>query len=159
MDRAVEAADARSRCLRALAGSGASLSRDSCRGLPPRGVLPIASYLDWARTQAGAERFWLLPTLCWLSSSDAFLHFLCAGGAVASLAVALGFAPAVGLAVAWVFYLSLTVAGQVFLEFQWDLLLLETGLLALFLLPPRRWRLGWGLAAPALALFLMRWLL
>jgi lipase maturation factor len=54
-----------------------------------------------------------------------------------------------------VILLSLTVAGQVFLEFQWDLLLLETGLLACLHAPLRspaaepnpivRWVL-WGLA-------------
>ncbi len=41
---------------------------------------------------------------------------------------------------AWLFYLSLTVAGQVFLQFQWDMLLLEAGLLAIFLAPPLRLR-------------------
>jgi len=40
-----------------------------------------------------------------------------------------------GAAAAWVFYLSLTVAGQTFLSFQWDNLLLETGLLAAFATP------------------------
>jgi hypothetical protein len=38
----------------------------------------------------------------------------------------------------FIFYLSLTVAGQVFLSFQWDVLLLEAGFLAIFLAP---WRL------------------
>ena len=35
----------------------------------------------------------------------------------------------------WLFYLSLTVVGQVFLGYQWDSLLLEAGLLALLLTP------------------------
>ena len=51
-------------------------------------------------------------------------------------------APAAALLVCWVLYLSLTVAGQSFLAFQWDALLLETGFLAIFLAPlhltPRR---------------------
>ncbi len=46
-----------------------------------------------------------------------------------------------------------------FLQFQWDYLLLETGLLAVFLAPPWRWRVRSGLAASPVALFLLRWLL
>lgn len=123
-----------------------------------RGILPVASYLDWIAAQTGAARYWLAPTLCWFSSSDAFLHVLCAAGTAASLALILGFLPLGAAAVAWVSYLSLSVAGQTFLEFQWDLLLLETGLLALLFVPLRA-RLRSGLAAPALSLFLLRWLL
>jgi predicted DCC family thiol-disulfide oxidoreductase YuxK len=123
------------------------------------GILPLGPYLDWVRSQTGAERFWLLPTLCWFSPSDAFLHFLCGGGALSALVVTLGFFPAAGLAVCWLFYLSLSVAGQVFLQFQWDLLILETGLIAILLVSPRRLRFGAGLAASAAPLLLLRWLL
>jgi hypothetical protein len=41
--------------------------------------------------------------------------------------------------VLFVFYLSLAIAGQVFLNFQWDVLLLETGFLAIFIVPWRLW--------------------
>ena len=123
------------------------------------GILPIARYLDWVRGQIGAERYWLLPTLCWISSSDTMLHVLCGAGAVAGCLLVAGMVPAWSAAVAWLSYLSLCVAGQVFLEFQWDLLLLEVGLLAILLVPPWRLRVRSGLAAPALALFLLRWLL
>jgi hypothetical protein len=59
------------------------------------------------------------------------------GGAAAALALIAGVAPVVMLGVLWLFYLSLTVAGQIFLEFQWDGLLLETGLLACLYAPIR----------------------
>jgi hypothetical protein len=39
------------------------------------------------------------------------------------------------LAALWVLYLSLFVVGQKFLAFQWDLLLLEVGFLAIWLVP------------------------
>jgi predicted DCC family thiol-disulfide oxidoreductase YuxK len=123
------------------------------------GILPLGPYLDWVRAQTGAERFWLLPTLCWLDPGDAFLHLLCGGGALSALAVIMGFVPAAALAVCWLFYLSLSVAGQVFLQFQWDLLLLETGLIAILVASPRRLRFGAGLAASAAPLVLLRWLL
>ena len=124
-----------------------------------RGILPVARFLDWVRGQTGWERYWLEPTLCWLGSSDAALHALCAGGVAASMLLIAGWVPFAAGALAWLLYLSLAVAGQTFLEFQWDMLLLETGLLALFLASPGRYRMRGGLAAPALSLFLLRWLL
>jgi len=58
-----------------------------------------------------------------------------------------------------VLYLSLVAAGRDFLSFQWDVLLLEAGFLAIFLGPWRLWsgRLA-PAAPPALALFLLWWL-
>jgi len=99
----------------------------------PRGILPAERYLDWVKGQLGLERFWWVPTMAWLSAGPGMLHLLCAGGAAASVLVFLGLAPTLGLAVAWVFYLSLSSISQTFLSYQWDALLLETGLLAIFL--------------------------
>jgi predicted DCC family thiol-disulfide oxidoreductase YuxK len=124
-----------------------------------RGILPIARYLDWVRAQTGASRYLLLPTLTWLSSSDAYLHGLCAAGALAGICLAAGWLPATASLAAWVLYLSVSIAGQIFLEFQWDYLLLETGFLAIWLVSPLRRRFGAGLAASPIALGLLRWLL
>ena len=124
-----------------------------------RGVLPVARYLDWVRAHTGLERYWLLPTLCWLSPGDSLLHALCAGGAAASLLLLAGVAPCLSAAAAWASYLSLSIAGQTFLQFQWDFLLLETGLLGILLVSSARRRFGIGLAASGLTLFLLRWLL
>ena len=69
-----------------------------------------------------------------------------------------GILPGPCLALLWLFYLSLTVAGQDFLSFQWDILLLESGLLAL-LLTPWGWRLGRASDEPGrFAVWLFRWL-
>ena len=124
-----------------------------------QGILPVGRYLDWIRAQTGSDRYWLVPTLCWFSSSDAFLHALCAAGVLAGVGLVLGWLPAASAAVAWATYLSLSVVGQVFLEFQWDALLLEAGLLAIFLVSFRRLRFGAGLAASPIVLWLLRWLL
>ncbi|HEY6064792.1 MAG TPA: lipase maturation factor family protein [Thermoanaerobaculia bacterium] len=113
----------------------------------PRGILPADRYLDWVRTNFGLQRFWLVPTIAWLSPGPAMLHFLCGAGAAASLAVLLGIAPTPGLSVAWLFYLSLSSVGQIFLGYQWDALLLEVGLLAIFLSPPA-WRLRFSSSKP-----------
>jgi lipase maturation factor len=57
------------------------------------GILPVADYLKVVGERAGAERFWWLPTFCWLSSSDWFLHFQCATGVLLSMLLILGIAP------------------------------------------------------------------
>ncbi|HSE62818.1 MAG TPA: lipase maturation factor family protein, partial [Thermoanaerobaculia bacterium] len=106
----------------------------------PRGILPADRFLEWVRGQTGVGRYWLVPTLAWLSPGTGMLHVLCGAGAASSIAVLLGIAPTLGLFLAWVFYLSLSSVGQIFLGYQWDALLLETGLLAIFLSPPA-WRL------------------
>jgi predicted DCC family thiol-disulfide oxidoreductase YuxK len=123
------------------------------------GIVPAAEYLEAARTQLGGARWDLLPTLFWLGASDGALGFLCGAGAAASLAAAIGLAPAWSLLVCWIGYLSLSVAGQVFLQFQWDALLLETGFLAI-LLAPLGLRLSRAKAPPSTTvLWLLRWLL
>ena len=126
----------------------------------PRGILPAQGYLDWVKSQVGPERLWWVPTLAWLSAGPGMLHFLCAGGVVLSILVLLGLAPTLGLAGAWAFYLSLSSISQTFLSYQWDALLLETGLLAIFLSPPA-WRLRFSPSTPPsrTTLLLLRWLL
>ena len=101
------------------------------------GILPADQYLGAVRQQIGTEGYYLLPTLFWLNPSDACLHFLCAGGVALSLALIVGFFPTVALAGLWMLYLSLVTVGQVFLSFQWDVLLLEIGFLAIFFAPLR----------------------
>jgi predicted DCC family thiol-disulfide oxidoreductase YuxK len=106
------------------------------------GILPAQPYLDAVAAQLGAARFWAWPTLCWIFGAGWFLHFSCAAGLVLSVLLWRRIAQPVCLLLLWLLYLSLCGAGQVFLGYQWDALLLETGLLAVFLAP-------WGPAAPA----------
>ena len=134
------------------------------------GMSPVGQFLPTVRQQVGPDAYFLLPTLCWFDSSNAFLHFLCGGGVVLSLLLIFGIAPALLLAVLFVFYLSLAIAGQVFLNFQWDVLLLEIGFLSIFLAPWRLWPrdlIWWPGAAPPITgapvsragLFLLKFLL
>lgn len=124
------------------------------------GILPADQYFAAVHQQIGTEGYYLLPTLFWLNSSDAFLHFLCAGGVVLSLALIAGFFPAFTLAGLWVCYLSLVTVGQVFLSFQWDVLLLETGFLAIFFAPLRiREKMTRPSEPSVVFLWLLRWLL
>ena len=123
------------------------------------GILPLAPYLDAVRQETGPERYYLLPTLSWLSAGDGFTHLLCGVGTLLSLSLALGFAPAPCLLALWGLYLSLSCDCRDFLGFQWDALLLETGFLATFL-APLRFRLRAGVSAHSRLFFLLlRWLL
>ena len=106
-----------------------------------RGILPVADTLEWAREALGPAAWRHLPTVLWLDAGDPALHALCAAGCAAALAAVAGVAPAAALAVSWICYLSVYVAGQQFLSYQWDALLLEAGVLGVMWAPL-------GLAAP-----------
>ncbi len=122
-----------------------------------RGILPAAAFLERAAAQLGAERFRLLPTLGWLDAGDLTLELLCLAGVVLGVMVLLGWLQLPGLVALWAIYLSLTVLGQDFLSFQWDVLLLEAGLLAIFL-PGAGWKpmRPLGIRPPRLAVWLLR---
>ena len=124
------------------------------------GILPVASWLDQLRIRLGVEGYWLLPTLCWFNSSDWFVHLLCAIGAGISVLLIFEVAPVICLVLLWVIYLSLAVAGQTFMNFQWDYLLLETGFFSIFF-APLRWLPSTRSEAPISpwAHLLLRWLL
>ena len=129
------------------------------------GILPVERLMAAVRQQyeahgIGWDRFRLLPTLCWLGSSDRFLEFQCAAGAVLAGALILGLAPVPCLASLWLLYLSLATVGREFLGFQWDNLLLEAGFLAIFFAPLQLWPRGSPPRPPSrLALWLLRILL
>ena len=131
------------------------------------GILPFHLLLDAVRKQAGTlAGAYYSPTLCWLiGASDGALHGLCDAGVILAVLLVADIAPAVCLGLLWLCYLSLFTAGQTFLGFQCDLLLLEAGFLSLFVAPLRllpRW--GRADAAPPdplprTGVFLLRWLL
>lgn len=124
------------------------------------GILPVGQYLEAIRQQIGTEGYYLVPTLFWLNPSDAFLHVLCAGGVALSLVLIAGFVPSFAVVGLWAVYLSLVTVGQVFLSFQWDVLLLEAGFLAIFFAPMQlRDTFTRASQSSTAFLWLLRWLL
>lgn len=97
------------------------------------GLMPAAPMLESAKPVLGAARFWLLPSVAWLSASDAALQAYCWLGALAALGMIVGVAAGPCALACWFLYLSLCAVGADFLSFQWDVLLLEAGLIACFL--------------------------
>jgi len=101
-----------------------------------QGIMPAQQLMTVLREQSlphhGWAAYWLAPTLCWLNASDTMLHLLCGGGAVLAVLVMTGYGTLPALVGLWVSYLSLSIVGDVFLGYQWDALLLETGFLGIF---------------------------
>ena len=124
------------------------------------GILPAQEYLGALRSVLGAGRFRLAPTIFWLGAGNGALQLACAAGVLGALLVLCDVLPAPGLLVLWGLYLSFETVGQDFLAFQWDVLLLEAGLLAVLCAP---WSVVPGRslarAVPAFPLLLLWWLL
>ncbi len=125
----------------------------------PHGLLPAQLYFNAAREQLGPGGWLQLPSLCWFFGAEGFLTVLCLAGIICSLLLFAGFAPAPCLALLWAAYLSLVGAGQVFYGYQWDALLLETTLLAVFLAPWSLLPLWQRTEPPPVARWLLWWLL
>jgi len=125
------------------------------------GIMPAKQILQaYVQNIPGPARFYAAPTLCWSSAEDGFLRFQCVAGVVLAILLILGIAPAPCLFLLWLIYLSLSVVCTVFLGFQWDALLLEAGLLAIFFAPLRLWpNLPRERPPSRLALWLLRCLL
>ncbi|KAM3609466.1 uncharacterized protein V6R79_015311 [Siganus canaliculatus] len=105
------------------------------------GLLPAR----WQLRHSGKtlrEQLLSVPTLLWLGphlglDTHTAMELLCLLGSVLSLAAVLveAFRDSVVFFFLWALYLSLYQVGQVFLYFQWDNLLLETGFLCILVAP------------------------
>ncbi|MSR84461.1 MAG: lipase maturation factor family protein [Candidatus Latescibacteria bacterium] len=121
------------------------------------GILPVNLFLEQVAQEYGPGLpSWLkLPTLMWLDCSDTFMLGLVWLGLGLSLLLLCGVANVPLLLSLWAIYLSCCHVGQLFYSFGWEILLLETGFLAVFLCP--LWRTQ---VPPAKALvWLFRWVL
>ncbi len=124
------------------------------------GIVPAADYLQAVETRLGRRRYSQLPTLLWLRPDDPGLRAVCDGGMLLSLLLIAGVLPMPALVMLWACYLSLVNVGRPFLSFQWDILLLETGFLSIFVAPIRPFlRLGNATPPSPIAVWLLRLLL
>jgi hypothetical protein len=132
---------------------GFLIAANQFRGLlGEHGLLPVPLFVK-------KISFWDSPSIFWFRSDDTFVS-LCAW-----FGVALALFATVGLsdlfrpwfsslcwAVLWALYLSFVNVGQDFYGFGWEMLLLETGFLAIFLGPA-------GASPCAIVVWLLRWVL
>jgi predicted DCC family thiol-disulfide oxidoreductase YuxK len=97
------------------------------------GILPLTDYLAAAHRAYGDSAYWKLPSLFWVNSGDFALVAGTVVGALLGLLVVADKWTRPALMALFALYLSYVYAGQEFMSFQWDSLLLETGFLAIFL--------------------------
>jgi hypothetical protein len=128
--------------------------------LGPHGLLPLGDFLDAVAAQAGSRAAGLraLPSIFWLGAGAGALRAVAWIGLGLSALVLLGYANALVVAALCALQISIANVGQTFYAFGWELQLVETGFLCVFLCPlvdgrpfPRR-------APPRLTLWLLRWL-
>ncbi len=101
------------------------------------GLLPVGNFLARAREVLGGSLggFFRLPSLFWLDHSDTALLVAAWVGFALSCVVACGYANAILLGLLWILYMSFVHVGQEWYGYGWEVQLLETGFLAIFLCP------------------------
>ncbi|MCG8035530.1 MAG: lipase maturation factor family protein [Candidatus Thiodiazotropha taylori] len=115
-----------------------------------QGILPLDHHFALAQQHLGEQAWLRFPSIFWLiGTEDGLLQSAALLGVLLSLMLLIGRWQRAVLILLFLLYLSLYHAGQVFMNFQWDTLLLEAGFLAIFLV---------GGANPLL-IFLFDWLL
>nr|AGU11768.1 Lipase maturation factor [uncultured organism] len=124
------------------------------------GLLPVGLYLKQVSTALGSDSagFLRLPSIFWVGHSDATLLTVAWIGFVLSCVVVAGFANALLLAVLWFLYMSFVHVGQEWYGYGWEIQLLETGFLAIFLCPLLDMRPFPRYAPPMPIIVLFRWL-
>ncbi|NCF70168.1 MAG: lipase maturation factor family protein [Chlamydiales bacterium] len=107
--------------------------------LGENGILPASFYLhklsQLPQFSSFTDAILELPSIFWLNSSDEFMLMVAKVGVIFSLLLLCGFANVFILFLLWIFYFSFIQVGQRFYSFGWDILLCETGFLALFICP------------------------
>ena len=115
----------------------------------PQGILPYGERLGAEFNHSGYLAWWRNPTLFWFNAGDVALQAAAIAGCLISVMLLFGRRPLLPLILLFILYLSLTHAGQMFLNFQWDTLLLESGFVAILIARGPNY----------LAIFLFHWLL
>jgi hypothetical protein len=124
------------------------------------GLTPATHFLNAVQTQLGSRSAGMLhiPTLFWLGISDSTLLIFSWVGFALSLVVFGGYANAILLTVLWAMYMSIVHIGQIWYGYGWEIQLLETGFLSIFLCPLLDARPFPKSRPPILVIWLFRWL-
>ena len=125
------------------------------------GLLPVGLYLNRVSEALGSSTsgFMRLPSLFWFGHSDTTLLVFAWIGFILSLVVVAGYANVPILFVLWFLYMSFVHVGQEWYGYGWEIQLLETGFLAMFLCPLWDMRPFPKRAPPFTIIVLFRWLI
>jgi hypothetical protein len=101
------------------------------------GLTPVDPFLRRVIESLGNKTagFFRLPSIFWFTHSDSALLTVAWIGFLLSCVVAAGFANAPILFILWFLYMSFCNVGQEWYGYGWEIQLLETGFLAIFLCP------------------------
>jgi hypothetical protein len=105
------------------------------------------------------DSFLRLPTLFWFAHSDTALLITAWAGLLLACIIIAGYANALLLAVVWFLYMSIAHAGQDWYSYGWEIQLLETGFLSIFLCPLIDMRPFPKRPPPMVIIILFRWLI
>jgi hypothetical protein len=125
------------------------------------GLLPLDPFLARVQDALGssAAGFFRLPSLFWFAHSDAVLQLSAWFGFALSCVVMAGYANAIVMAALWALYMSFVHVGQDWYGYGWEIQLLETGFLAIFLCPLLDGRPFPKREPPLVVIWLFRWLI
>jgi len=125
------------------------------------GLTPLNLYIKRISLALGGDvsGFLRLPSVFWFWHSDTALLTVAWIGFALSIIVLWGYANAIMLAILWVLYMSFTHLGQEWYGYGWEIMLTETGFLAIFLVPPGDMRPFPKHEPPFAVIVLFRWLI
>ena len=125
------------------------------------GLLPVGIFLKHVGDALGSTGagFMRLPSLFWFVHSDTALLTAAWIGFVLSCVVVAGYANAPLLTVLWFLYMSFVHVGQEWYGYGWEIQLIETGFLSIFLCPLLDMRPFPKRAPPFPVISLFRWLI
>lgn len=126
-----------------------------------RGLLPADAFLQQLREHDGstAAGFANLPSVFWFGISDRGLLVVAGSGVALSLLVTFGYANSIVMLLLWMLYTSIVNVGQLWYSYGWEIQLLETGFLAVFLCPLLDGRPFSRRPPPIVIIWLYRWLI
>jgi len=125
------------------------------------GLTPASLFLDAVRTHLGSSwaGFEALPMVFWINCSDTWLEVVPWIGVMLSCIMLAGYANAIMLTVMWILYMSIVHVGQDWYGYGWEIQMIETGFLAIFLCPLLDVRPFPKRAPPFPVIILFRWLI
>ena len=125
------------------------------------GLTPASLFIEQAKpvVHGAWGGFAVLPMYFWFDYSDTALQVIPWIGVTLSCIVLAGYANAILLAILWFLYMSIVHVGQDWYGYGWEIQLLETGFLAMFMVPLLDARPFSRRPTPLVAIFLFRWLI
>jgi len=132
------------------------------------GILPARTIInkETVKSRSLWSHFSSSPSLLWFYSYTGLsvennMEIICLVGISLGLLITLKpkFSTKLSFITLWLLYMSLYHVGQTFLHFQWDILLLETGMLAIIASPLGMNKHRIPLVQDSVCLYLIRWLL